>query len=567
MFQASSLNEQEAQLSWKIADDYYLYQQQFQVVLDGQPIKLELPSALTKDDPNFGRTEVYYNQVGFTLPIQANQTYQVRWQGCANEGLCYPPITRDIYVDKQGLIHIPAQAKDKSGLFSSSGSTIFGTHTSAANSAGQAATEEAALQAEDQKIATGIQQRSFILNTILFFGLGILLAFTPCSLPMLPIVSSLIVNNKTGIKAWLISLVFVLCMATVYALLGLLIASTGGGFQRALQQPAIIGLFSGLFIVLALNLFGLFDLNLLPQRAVNYINQLQARQKNGTLMGAAVMGILSALLVAPCMSAPLAGSLLYISYSGDAVVGATLLFCLGLGMGIPLIIACTFGAKYLPKPGLWMDTIKHVFGWIMLALALYFIRPLLAPFLFDLSIALYMAALWIYVFIRSKAAIQRTTKPLMLAAQIILLLTIGGTAIYLFYQSWLSYQHSKQSLAVADRLQWQRVTTLEQFNSALAQARQAQKPVVIDIYADWCVACQPIEKYVLPNPAVQQKLQSYSRIKVDLTQFNGSQQAILNQYQVMGPPTFLFLQADGQEKRHLRLTGSFSTKDLMSRLP
>jgi len=388
--------------------------------------------------------------------------------------------------------------------------------------------------------------------------LGILLAFLPCSLPLIPILSGIIIQEARGYRAIIIALSFVLSMAMVYALMGVLVAEIGYSFQRWFQNPIIIGVFSLIFIALALNLFGLYQLTL-PRPLLEKLDQLQSKQQGGTLVGAVIMGILSALIVGPCMSAPLAGALLFVSQSHDPILGSIYMFILGLGIGVPLFIASVFGAKYLPKPGLWMDRIKIGFGFIMLMVALYFIRPMLGSMYYSVAFALLCLSLAIYLFKIRVSAQTNFAKTFILC---ISLLSIAA-AIYNVKSSLQNYQiaHSSQKL-----LSWQHVTTSEQFEQALQIAKQQGKPILIDVYADWCTACQPIENEVLPRTDVQQAMANFTLIKLDLTNNDPSQASILKQREILGPPTLLFLDNQAQELRQLRLTGTFSAKKFIHQL-
>jgi thiol:disulfide interchange protein DsbD len=569
-FDAQSLSQSQVELKWKIAPEYYLYQHQFAVHQGQQALALELPPAKAKHDAFFGDTQVYYQTVAFNIQVQPNQHYQVTYQGCAEKGLCYPISKADFQTDQDGLVILADSASQQSrqqGLFQSSQPSVF-TQATATDQQGQtpqiAITTETKAnigsnagtdlqhQAQDEIWSARLHQQSLFWSILLFLGLGCLLAFTPCSLPMLPILSSLLIRKHNGVKAGLISLIFVLSMASVYAILGIMAASAGNNFQRWLQQPAVLIAFSSIFILFALNLFGVFELKL-PQSWSNKLDQLQSRQKGGTLVGAALMGMLSALLVGPCMTAPLAGTLLYISQSQNVFAGAVLLFSLGLGMGVPLILLSLIGERAIPKPGIWMIYVRHVFAFIMLGLSLYFVRPLLSIGVFNLCLLLVAIALALYL----TYLVLRAHHWIRYLASLCLVILIG-LSIWKGTQYW-QYQTQQQQI-------WQVVTTQAEFNHALKQARLEQKPIIIDLYADWCIACQPIERNVWHNPDVQQKLQAMTKIKLDLSRYDQSQQALLNEWQILGPPTVLFLDAQGKEQRHLRLTGEFNTTTLLNRL-
>lgn len=408
------------------------------------------------------------------------------------------------------------------------------------------------VMAQDQHWLEQLQQHSFMYAVLLFIGLGFLLAFTPCSLPMIPILSSLLVREHKGVKAWTIALVFVLSMASVYAVMGFIASSAGLGLQRWLQQPTTVIGFAILFVIFALNLFGVFEIKL-PHRIVQRLDHWQSLQQGGTLLSAGIMGMLSALLVGPCMTAPLAGVLLFIAQSEYQWQGAVLLFSMGFGMGIPLLLVSILGEKALPKAGAWMNQVKVFFGFMMLALALYFIRPLLPSILYQsLMVVLALSALAyiLYHFMWKNRALKWLYN-------IMVLLSLAGIAYY-------HYQQYQETMSTETHsLVWQKVHHAAALNQAITQAKG--KLVIIDVYADWCVSCQPIER-LFKQADVQQALQNYVAIKLDLSEYDPEHQALLDELDVLGPPTVMFLDEQGQEIRQLRLTGSFKQHELMQRI-
>lgn len=558
-FSVESVDSHQAELRWNMPEQYYLYRHQFKVEHGQQVLALELPPAEDVYDENYGHTQVYYRQVSFKIPTQAAQHYQVTWQGCAQDRICYPPQRIEFQTDNTGLVILENQSASQKSIWAGQSSfTREGFSTAPANSPTDLQTSPEAAQpitAQDQQWSEKLAQSSLAYGLLLFFGLGLLLAFTPCSLPMLPILTSLLVREHKGIKAWMIALVFVCSMAMVYALLGLIASSAGLNFQRWLQQPATLIAFSLLFVLFALNLFGLFEIKL-PRAWVNRLDQAQSMQKGGNLAGAALMGMLSALLVGPCMTAPLAGALLFISQTQSQIQGALLLFTLGFGMGTPLLLASVLGAKVLPRAGLWMHQIKVLFAFIMLALALYFVRPLIGEaWLQWLSLALGLS--FIGYVLHRLSRYHGGLRALYVSA---LLLVVP----YLIYSQ---YQHSQrfwQQKSVVG-LQWHQAKTAAELQQLLAQAPKNQQ-VMIDVYADWCVACRPIEQQVLKAAEVKQALAAYYLIKLDLSDYDESHQALLNQWEILGPPTFLFLDAQQQEIRSLRLTGAFTERTLLQQL-
>lgn len=594
-FQASSISEKTAELKWDIAPHYYLYHDQFKVSLEQQNLPLNLPKGQEKDDPTFGVTNVHYNQVLTQLEVKPNSQYTVSWQGCSEEGLCYPVQRTTITTDATGLL-----PKQNSGTkFSHLAALVTQENTPEVKSESESETSQKSIQPAQEKISPepslAVQQDStdsplkdkqqdqvktqtqtvslsddwnndqfflnllssqgIVFNIILFLGLGILLAFLPCSLPLIPILSGILVQRNKGYKAAIIALTFVLSMALVYGLMGIVVSQIGYGIQRWFQNPVFIGLFALMFIVFALNLFGLYQLSL-PQGLLQRLDQIQQRQKGGTLLGAGIMGAISALIVGPCMSAPLAGALLYVSHLEHILLGGFYLFLLGLGIGIPLFIASVFGAKYLPKPGFWMDRLKFSFGFIMLAMAVYFARPLLPLTLYYAGLALILIAMAGYLLAILRHILQAPYK----AAVLVLVCICAVSGIWHVNQAIANVNTTESETLQS----WIIVKNQHELNQALAI--HAKDRIVIDVYADWCVACQPIEREVLPRADVQDALKNVTRIKLDLTQYEASQDIILKQWQILGPPTVLFLAPNQKEQRDLRLTGTYTASQLIQNI-
>lgn len=553
--QVISTSQDQAELSWDIPKQYYLYKHKIEVKQGTHVLKLDLPPAEDLHDDNYGQVQVYYDRLKVNMPTQAGQNYQVTWQGCAKDRICYPPQQIEFKTDLSGLVEFESPKAQKSFIDlaeNSNRSSLESTNLSEIQAIESQSKNDAA---QDQKWSERLANSSFTYGLLLFFGLGILLAFTPCSLPMLPILSSLIVRDRKGLNAGLIALTFISSMALVYAVLGLIASSAGLNFQRWLQQPGTLIAFSLLFVVFALNLFGLFEIKL-PQAVMHRLDRVQSMQKGGSLISASIMGMLSALLVGPCMTAPLAGALLFISQTQSQWQGALLLFVLGFGMGTPLLLASILGARVLPKAGNWMHQIKVVFAFIMLAVALYFIRPLISEATLQwLSLGLGVAFI---AYVLLKLFWQHTGLRWLYIICLVLAVPYIGYSQYQHSQRFFNQQSETQAA-------WQIATTVDEFKRILAKAPQDQK-VIIDVYADWCVACQPIEHKILKNKNVQDALAPYFLIKLDLSQYDQAHQALLNEWEILGPPTYLFLDKDHQEVRGLRLTGAFSQDELITQL-
>ena len=559
-FSVESTQTDQARLRWEIQPNYYLYQHKFEVQQGNQAVALDLPKAVEQYDENYGHSQVYYQQVEFNIPTLASQHYRVTWQGCAKDRICYPPQTIDFQTDIDGLVSMQNTTANSQKRFLdvARSAQAANTNNSVLSETPQdqsTADSNNTVMAQDQKWSSTLEQHSLAYSLALFLGLGILLAFTPCSLPMLPILTSLIVREHKGVKAWMIVLTFVISMAMVYAVLGLIASAAGLNFQRWLQQPATLIAFSLLFVVFALNLFGLFEIKL-PQKWVNHLDRMQSVQQGGTLIGASVMGMISALLVGPCMTAPLAGTLLFISQTQNQWQGALLLFTLGFGMGIPLLLASVLGAKALPKAGEWMHQIKVIFAFLMLALSLYFIRPLLPEL--AMQILSLLLGLGFIVFAAYRLFVK--TSQLKWLYALLLLVVVP-------FLAFNQYQHVQNlTTQQADQLAtWHIARTADEFEQLLATAPKDQM-IVVDVYADWCVACQPIEHRILKDAEVQHALAPYYLIKLDLSQYDLSHQNLLNQWDILGPPTYLFLDQQKKEIRALRLTGAFQKSEIIQQL-
>jgi len=503
---------------FQIKQGYYLYQKRLK--FDGVPAEQQpqLPPALNHHDEFFGDSAVYRDQLELLIPANAQGQLRLGWQGCADAGLCYPPQTTAI--------------------------DLGGNATPAAE------------QASDQALASGLQSASLAWSLLAFFGLGLLLAFTPCSLPMLPILAGLVMGNGASARrGWLLAGVYVLSMALVYAALGVVAALLGASLQAWLQQPWLLGSLAGLFILLALPMFGAFELQL-PAALRDRLDRAGQGTRGGNLYGAALLGALSGLLLGPCMTAPLAGALLFIAQSGNVLQGALVLFSLGLGMGMPLLLLVTLGNRYLPRPGAWMNRVKGVFGFVFLAMALYTVRGLLAaPVVLALSGAWLIALGW-----AAWPALQRLPAlravPLLGALWGGLLLVgaaAGGDDLWQPLRPFAGGP-APATGQTADQ-HFVTVSSPETLQRELDAARARGQWVMVDYYADWCVSCKVMEKQVFTRPDVQTSLAGVHLLRLDVTADSAASRALLQRYQVPGPPSIIWLGPEGEERRARRITG------------
>ncbi len=523
-------------LVWQIADKHYLYRHRFGVTdANGETVPIDYPEGIPHSDEFFGDTQIYRQLLQLTLDTDAQRPLEVTYQGCADAGLCYPPQTV----------------------------TVGGE---AATSASTQANSANANLSEDQSIAERLAGSGLLLNMAAFFMMGLLLAFTPCMLPMLPILTSVIGGSKSG--GWhgaRLGLAFVLPMALVYAGLGVVAANLGSNLAAALQQPWLLIPFAVIFILLALAQFGVFTLQL-PAFIRERLQGADQKIKGGSLLGAASLGALSALLVGPCMTAPLAGALLYIAQSGDGVRGGLALFSLGLGSGLPLLLAITIGMRWLPKPGNWMQSVNRIFGYALLATAIIVTRPILDDSLF--------VGLWgaLFLAIAVQLSLNETIKWRFISRYLALLLGIWSGIMLLGSATGADDPFnplgnlSVQGHSTNSAQSMQRFSDMQQLQAQLKQAEQDGKWVLLDFYADWCVSCKIMEKTVFGKADVQQALADVRLLQADVTLNTAEQQKLMKDLQIMGPPTILFFDPQGTEQRAQRITGEVSANEFLQHL-
>lgn len=531
-------------LIFEIAPEYYLYRHRLDFQLQGGSQSIQqvlLPDGLHKTDEFFGDVEVYYNQLQVELRLSAGtqpgRQLRVDFQGCADAGLCYPPETV--------LLNLPGAGAEPT--LPAAGSGVF------------------------QGLLDN-QQLGWAL--LLFFLAGLGLTFTPCVLPMLPILSSLVLGRQDidRFRACALALSYVLAMAISFALIGALIGLFGAALniQARLQSAWVLGTFAAFFSLFALAMFGVFELRL-PAMVREPLERLGSRTRGGSLTGAALLGVLSTLVVSPCISAPLAGALVYISATGDAVGGAASLFALALGMGLPLLLVAIFGSALLPRSGPWLVTVKHIFGFGLLGVAIWLLERVIPG---PLSLALWAAlaaglAVRLGLFDRMPhGAGGRIAQTLSLLAAVYAAAALFG-ALAGGNDPLRPLAPLTGSAAPASNNSSGFFTLVDDqagIARELAQAKALNRPAVIELYADWCISCKIIERQVLNQPQVRQQLEGFARIKLDLTSNSADQRQWLSQQQLFGPPAFLFYDPAGQELRALRLQGEVDLETFTSRL-
>ena len=525
-------------MQWQIAENYYLYQDKLAFSLNGKPVENApqfLSSAEQYEDPYFGLVTIFKHDLNLTLPLkdpQPQDLLEVTYQGCA-KGFCYPPETKQFQLgDLSSNISANHEMQN----------SVEETHQPS-----QSAVENAnVFSSQQNQLAESLSQSKYAM--LWFFVLGIGLAFTPCVLPMLPLLSAIVIGGRkeeTGNwRALALSFVYVQGMALTYTLLGLVVVLIGLPFQIALQSPYVLIGLSIVFVLLALSMFGLFTLQL-PSSLQTKLTQFSQQQKSGAFFGVFVMGAIAGLVASPCTSAPLSGALLYVAQSGDFVIGALTLYLLALGMGLPLILITVFGNKILPKSGAWMENVKTAFGFVMLALPIFLIARLLPtqiePLLWSTLALVFFG--WLISVIPATGVLKNAIR-------------IGLFALFaLSAYPWanLVWGNSSHSVETSSHAKFIRISSLAELDTQLAEAKG--KKVMFDLYADWCVACKEFEKYTFSDDKVQQKLDEMVLLQVDMTRNSSDNDAIMQRFQILGLPTILFFDEQGQEISQMRITG------------
>jgi thiol:disulfide interchange protein DsbD len=550
---AESQSADRVTLRWQIAKDYYLYRDKVAVTAASPKAQLGtpmMPEGKVKHDEYFGEQVVYYDDLVVNVPVARTSTLtelplEVTYQGCAEAGLCYPPIRKQISVLLAPIAGASAAEATPAG-----GATL---------TAGTAP-----VQSEQDALAARIRDGNLFAVLAFFFGAGLLLSFTPCVLPMVPILSGIIVGAgrerpvSRG-RAFSLSLAYVLGMALTYTAAGAAFAAAGQQAQAFFQKPWMIVLFAALFVWLALGMFGLFTLQM-PAAIQARITAMSNEQKQGTLIGTAIMGALSALVVTACVAPPLVAALAVIGQSGNVVRGASALFALSLGMGAPLLVVGASAGALLPKAGAWMDAVKAAFGVMLLGVAVWMLGRLLPG-----SVTLVLWAMLAFVAgfclltlggreVRSGAdAVRRGFGALAIVYGVLML--IGALAGRSDPLQPLAGVTLATRGAEASHVAFKRIKTVAELEQQVAAASAAGRPVMLDFYADWCVSCKEMERYTFTDAGVQAEFARASLLQADVTANDAADQALLQRFGILGPPTILFFGADGRERSEYRIVG------------
>jgi thiol:disulfide interchange protein DsbD len=549
---ARALDGQTIEVRFEIAKGYYLYRDKFRFTAEPAFIQLgtpSLPKGKEKMDENFGQVEVYYHEAVIRLPVERNSsgplalTLKLSSQGCADAGVCYPPQKQSLELelpDPSTVAAVPPEtSRDESG-----------------------------------RIAELLKNAELWLVALSFFGFGLLLALTPCVFPMIPILSGIIVgagregHGVSHARGFALSLAYVLGMATTYALVGVAAGFTGTLLSSSLQNPWVLGSFALIFVVLSFSMFGFYEFQL-PTFLQSKVSEEASHLKGGSLPGVAVMGALSALIVGPCVAAPLAGALLYIGQTGNALLGGMALFCLALGMGMPLLAVGLSAGTLLPKSGPWMEAVKKAFGFILLATAHWIISPFI-----PVSVQMVVWAVLLIV----PAILLRAIDPLPAHAKngprfwkaIGVVMLIAGAAMLVGAFSGgtdplrpLSGLRGEAKSADNKHLPFERIRSLAELD---ARIKASGKPVMFDFYADWCVSCKEMERDTFSDPRVRQTLSDWTLLQADVTANSDDDKALLARFKLFGPPGIIFFDRQGQESEGVRVIGFQNAADFLATL-
>lgn len=560
-------------LTWDVAPGHYLYKSRVSVesVTDGVTVgepRFSLQGTTTEDE-YFGQVTVFYEPVEARVPVSLpdrvqEAELQVTYQGCAEAGLCYPPQTRDV------LYYAGSGTDDSTNEAGAAASTTTADGTGGSSTTVGVNTDSAT------GLAGFLSEQSTLVIAAVFLLLGLGLTFTPCVLPMVPIISSLVSsrNTQTTGHAFLLASSYVLGMALTYAAAGVITGLLGASFniQTHLQSPWVLGVFATLFAVFALSMFNLFEIQL-PRFIREPLNNASHQLTGTRVISIFGIGAISALIVSPCVTAPLAGSLLYISTTQDALIGGMALFSLGLGMGIPLILVAVGGRKLLPSTGPWMNVVKAFYGVMLLAVAIWLIERLVPAWvaltLWGLLVAI--TGVQLGAFDAARAGWERTRKGLglvMFAYALALLAgAVGGATDPLNpLAPYTATTTTPGKQALQEHAGFTRVETPEEIRGLLTKARQQGKPAMLDFYADWCISCKVMERNVFSDPTVVEALKSHHLLQIDMTDNTPAQQALLEELGLFGPPAILFYDSNGRELSGARVLGEMNRDQFLAHL-
>lgn len=531
----TNIGEKKILIDWQIEEGYYLYMGMFEFSTDQENVKItkaQMPDGTKKVDEFFGNVDVYYNSTSAELTfdkINKNTNLIIIYQGCADAGLCYPPIKKIISLDKYS---------SEEGLF---------LKTSSSN--------------DQFYITEQLNTQSIILNIFLFLLAGLLLSFTPCVFPMIPILTGIIVGQGPNIsrkKSFLLSLTYVLTMAFTYAIAGTIIAASGINIQASLQSPYVIGTLTILFIILALSMFNFITIQM-PQYFQNILINKSNNNKSGSYVGVGIMGSLSALIVGPCVTAPLIGALVYIASTNNYIIGATALFSLGIGMGLPLLILGTSASELMKKIGPYLEFVNKLFGILFLVVAVWLVERILSIYMAAFLWAS-LAAFIAWLFYRSNAEnyiVKSTLNVLSIVLVSYSLLQVYGLRANDNFEPTSSFIEKKDS---------QIFVKLKSTTDLFDSIKNTENITMVDLWADWCVACKELDKYTFSDLRVRELLTNINIIKFDVTENNDDHSKFLSDNQIYGPPALMFFDNKGNEIKSARIVGFIDADNFLNRL-
>ena len=544
------LKGDQLQIRFDIADHYYLYLSRLSLKQEGQDLTFTTEQTpIEKEDEYFGQVQIFKHQLTLFTHTTSSSPVTLGFQGCAEAGLCYPPQKREVSL-------VDLKPADLTTITKTSARSVDGEDVSS--------------------ITALLQSGSLVWQMLIFFALGVGLAFTPCVFPMIPILSSIIIGqgNITTRRAFVMSLTYVVAMALAYASAGVLVGYFGAkaNIQLYLQSPWVLGTFAAIFVLLSLSLFGFYELKL-PRVLQDKLSTINQNQQGGQLLSVAIMGVLSALVVSPCVSAPLAGTLVYISTTGDALLGGAALLALGLGMGLPLLLIGTGGSRFLPKAGMWMNAVKNVFGVALLGVAIWLLERIVPA---SVTMTLWAALLicsgvFLGAFEQGTQGWSRLFKALgVIVCFYGALLIVGAAAGQtnplqpLVFSSINSASVSHVTMAKRHDAS-KMITTSKEFKMALNKAEDQQQIAVLDFYADWCIACKIMDTEIFSHTDTQEKMSNVSFIQLDMTKNTDDQLTLLNEFGLFGPPAVLFF-SKGEELTQLRIVGEVDKATFLKHL-
>jgi thiol:disulfide interchange protein DsbD len=546
-------------IHWDIEPGYYLYKKKVALIAKNASIVMgDLGHGDIIEDEFFGETEVFFNTLSFKSILSNvgdEAVVKVRYQGCAEAGLCYP----------QEVITIPLSkiAGEKVQEIAQSLNVTPSKNVFSALAEPTLPEKKPLTQQNDKPLTftEKLASQSLLSNLLIFFVVGVGLAFTPCVFPMFPILSSLIAGQKrlSTKKAFALSFVYIQGMAVTYAALGLVVAALGGQVQGYLQHPYVLISFSLLFALLAMSMFGWYEIKL-PSSMMSKLTQVSNNQKGGNYIGVFLMGVLSGLIASPCTTAPLSAALLFVAQSGDYLVGGLTLYVLSLGMGLPLLLLGTSGGKLLPKAGGWMEQVKTLFGFVMLVVPLILLERIVSTEIILLMAGILAVASAVYLHYWQSSQVQGKLKSLLWVVATLLLLTGFTLAKNVIWPATHTVQPISQDNTFKE------VNNLAELKEAVAIANEQGLLVMVDLYADWCVACKEFEHYTFPEPSVQSEFSHFQLIKIDLTESSNESIEVMDEYSVFGLPSILFFNTHGEELNTQRVTGFLNADNFAQHL-